>query len=362
MSGLTEAGAQLREDLSTQHGVSREAVQTLMEAVLRGGGTQAQFDIPELGGMGQWSWGGMTMVGDMFNNGLKAQVDALCTEIAQVASRTPLFERSAPKAGTQTGGQFQSQGLGRSGGMSMGLGGASGWWPEGLGQPASQGSQNDLSYAIFPDKHRLAINLAGRVTVYDTGNHEIGGISQQQGSSASWTFTSQYGTVDLRSLKEVREDPEDAPAPDEDTTETADRDAPEAAADLDDGSSGDSTWGPAALDDHEPSLVAEASQVPQLPEASRPPEFAPPRPSPTAEEPQAREPAWSAPAAPEPENDPFAQPRPEPEAPSIYSGARVLNSADEIFAALEKLGALRDIHILSDEEFEAKKAELLSRL
>ena len=43
-----------------------------------------------------------------------------------------------------------------------------------LGQPASMGSQNDLSYAVFPDKQRLAINLAGRVTVYDTGAHQIG--------------------------------------------------------------------------------------------------------------------------------------------------------------------------------------------
>ncbi|EBA06364.1 SHOCT domain-containing protein [Sagittula stellata] len=360
MSGLTEAGAQLREDLSTRHGVSREAVQTLMDAVLRGGGTQAQFDIPELGGMGQWSWGGMTMVGDMFNNGLKAQVDALCTEIAQVASRTPLYERSAPKSGTYSGGQFQSQGLGQPGGMSMGLGGSSGWWPEGLGQPASQGAQNDLSYAIFPGKRRLAINLAGRVTVYDTGNHEIGGISQQQGGNTSWTFTSQYGTVDLRSLQEVREDPEEAPAPQEPTTEAPEQDTPEAATlDMDSGSSGDSTWGPVALDDPDPS-PAEPSQAPELPEASRPPEFTARDNSAAAEDTQ--EPAWVTPPSSEPQNDPFSAPRPEPEAPSIYSGARVLNSADEIFAALEKLGALRDIHILSDEEFEAKKAELLSRL
>lgn len=34
----------------------------------------------------------------------------------------------------------------------------------------------------------------------------------------------------------------------------------------------------------------------------------------------------------------------------------------DVFAALEKLGSLRDMGILSDDEFQAKKAELLSRL
>ena len=37
-------------------------------------------------------------------------------------------------------------------------------------------------------------------------------------------------------------------------------------------------------------------------------------------------------------------------------------NSDQIFAALEKLGSLRDMGILSEDEFAAKKAELLSRL
>jgi hypothetical protein len=91
MTSLTDHGAAVASDLAQRYGVSDQAVQSLMAAVVRGGGTQAQFDIPELGGMGQWSWGGMTMVGDMFNTNLQALVSNLCGEIANAAQQGALF-------------------------------------------------------------------------------------------------------------------------------------------------------------------------------------------------------------------------------------------------------------------------------
>jgi hypothetical protein len=48
----------------------------------------AQFDYRELAGASQWMPGGMTMVGDMFNNGLKAKVDGLCSELSQILAAT----------------------------------------------------------------------------------------------------------------------------------------------------------------------------------------------------------------------------------------------------------------------------------
>ena len=42
----------------------------MVRALMEGNGSQAQFSHPDLGGMGQWSQGGMIMVGDMFNEGL----------------------------------------------------------------------------------------------------------------------------------------------------------------------------------------------------------------------------------------------------------------------------------------------------
>jgi len=50
--------------------------------------------------------GGMTMVGDMFNNSLKATVDNLCTELSNLLARQPGIVSPA----TQT--QSQSQGSG----------------------------------------------------------------------------------------------------------------------------------------------------------------------------------------------------------------------------------------------------------
>ena len=63
-------------------------------AVRRGGGGQAQFSHPDLGGMGQWSRGGMTQVGDMFNNSLKAQVAAACQDLALLAAGEGAAARS----------------------------------------------------------------------------------------------------------------------------------------------------------------------------------------------------------------------------------------------------------------------------
>jgi hypothetical protein len=77
------------------------------------------------------------------------------------------------------------------------------WWPDDLGQPAASGSQNAMRYAFFPDKQRLLIEKDGKLTTYDSGDHRIGGVSQQGSSGTSLTFTSQNGSVDLSELKQV---------------------------------------------------------------------------------------------------------------------------------------------------------------
>lgn len=273
MTYMTDHGLATRDALAQRYGVSGDAVQTLMGAVVNGNGSQAQFSHPELGGMGQWSAGGMTMVGDMFNNNLQALVANLCGDISNAYYQGPFFP---PPPAPSFSGQAQSQGgpsLQVSGG-SMGA-----WWPAELGQPSSSGSQNNLSYAIFPDSRRLAVNLNGQVTVYDTGDHQIGGVGQQQSGDASWTFTSQYGTVYLTQLPVVQPNP------------TQDMAAPQ----------------------------AQAAEM---------------APSPAPPAPMAVEPA-----------------------PQMQGA-----SADDIYGALEKLGSLREMGILTEEEFAAKKAELLARI
>jgi hypothetical protein len=87
---LTDQGLQKINDLAQHYGVSADAVMTLLQALLNSKGTMAQFDHRELGGAGQWMPGGMTMVGDMFNHGLKAKVDGL-----SAGTRCPQPNRAA---------------------------------------------------------------------------------------------------------------------------------------------------------------------------------------------------------------------------------------------------------------------------
>lgn len=178
-------------DIAVRHGLSREAVLAMLHALQVGGGTMAQFEIPELGGSGQWMRGGMTMVGNMFDNALKARVDALCAELSQLMASSDAFPTR------------------RDGSV------ADGWWPSDLGVPSATGGQNDARYAVFPGTRRLAIQNNGDTRVFDTGDHRIGGVQQQQGGLAGVvTFTSQLGTFDVSSLTElgVRQAPEPPPA------------------------------------------------------------------------------------------------------------------------------------------------------
>lgn len=163
-------------DIARRHGLSRDSVLAMVVALRHGGGRMAQFSIPELGGSGQWMRGGMTMVGDMFDHSLKARVDALCTELAQLLSTTRVFPEETH------------------------------WWPAELGVPSSTGGQNDTRYAVFPAARRLAVQARGVTRIFDTAEHQIGGVQQQQGGpSGTLQFTSQLGTFDISSLREVGE-------------------------------------------------------------------------------------------------------------------------------------------------------------
>jgi Short C-terminal domain len=77
------------------------------------------------------------------------------------------------------------------------------WWPRDLGWPNSTGAQNGVRCAYFAPARRLAIEIDGKVTVYDTLDHQIGGFSQQQSHGGSLTFSSQYGLVDVATLPVV---------------------------------------------------------------------------------------------------------------------------------------------------------------
>jgi hypothetical protein len=205
---LTDQGLQKINDLAQRYGVSADAVMTLLQALVNSKGTMAQFDHRELGGAGQWMPGGMTMVGDMFNHGLKAKVDGLCSELSQILAMpfpTPFQSQSQSQGGGQQAGGHDVL---DAGSVSLFVpetpGRASGkWWPAELGFPNGTGAQNQICYAYFNQKRRLAVELNGHVTVYDTLDHQISGVSQQQASGGSLTLTSQHGTVSVSTLPVV---------------------------------------------------------------------------------------------------------------------------------------------------------------
>jgi len=202
---LTDQGWQKITELAQRYGVSTDAVMNLLQSVINGNGTMAQFYHPELGGGGQWMQGGMTMVGDMFNYGLKSKVDGLCSELSQLLSQQPFVPTPASTQSQFQGGQQQSgYGMGGNQGSPVSMfvqdSTSGSWWPSELGSPNGSGGQNNVRYAYFSNARRLAVESNGNVTVYDTLNHQIGGVSQQQGSSGSLTLSSQFGTVDIANL------------------------------------------------------------------------------------------------------------------------------------------------------------------
>jgi hypothetical protein len=256
MSALTAQGRATIADIAARYGLSQDAVEHMARAVANGGGSMAQFNIPELGGNGQWMSGGMTMVGDMFNMGLQNTVQNLCGELSNAMNATRFFEQA----------------------RSMG---GSSWWPQWLGQPSSTGGQNQARYAYFPQARRLAFDHGdGRpVTLLDTGDHQIGGFSQQQSGPGDpymgVSVSSQFGQFSLASFPFAPEDTSQASAP-----------------------------------------------IPPQPGYDAPPE-----------------------------------PVVTPGAPPPQAG-----NGEDILGTIERLARLRDAGALSDEEYSAKKVELLARL
>lgn len=171
---LTQDGRDRLAEAARRHGFPPDAAEAMLAALARGHGRQAQFDHPEFGGMGQWS-GGMLMIGDMFNTALKARVEALIRDLSGLAGSVAPAPQDAPASD----------------------------WPAELGAPSSSGAQNDMRYAVFPTARRLAVRRGGKMVLYDTGDHQISGVSQQQGGGDALSFTSQHGPVSLESLAPV---------------------------------------------------------------------------------------------------------------------------------------------------------------
>ena len=152
-----------------------------------------------------------------------------------------------------------------------------------------------MVYAYFPETRRLALNIAGQITFYDTSDHQVSGVSQQQSGNASLTFTSQHGTVPVTQLRVV-------------TMPSIKQDEPA----------------------QEPQQKVD-SVLNEVTEAGH--------------------------------NEPEPQQQASTQNICATTNTNVSHNAeDDIFSSLEKLAALHKRGILSEQEFNAKKTELLARL
>lgn len=159
------------EAIAKKYNISPATVMHVAHAIQTGNGTQAQFNHPELGGSGQWM-PGMVMIGDAFNQTLKAKVNNLCTELAEAYRANKLSD--APQAMSS---------------MSM-------QWEDEFAGATMRGAQNDTRYAVFADQQRLIILRGGQRLTYALGDHEITGVAQQQsGAAQGLVFTTRRGTI-----------------------------------------------------------------------------------------------------------------------------------------------------------------------
>ncbi|MDJ1500882.1 hypothetical protein [Xanthocytophaga agilis] len=176
------------KEIAAKYHVSEETVKVLLYGLRLSGGTQVQFNIPELGGMGQWQ-SGMVMIGDMFNSSLKDKVNQICTELAV------WIRNSDAHAETQILPDHHRATADKSTTKATPTRSAS-----------FQGSQNGLHYAYYASENVLEIDDNGKKAKYDTTGYQLTGVQQSQdNSSQSVSFTHPGGTLRLKDLKKIKD-------------------------------------------------------------------------------------------------------------------------------------------------------------
>ena len=190
MTKLTPEGERIVQALAEQYKIGADAVKVMLDAVVKGGGTMATFNLPEFGGAGEWMRG-MALMGGMAGNPMMATVDSLCNELsALMAAQASLFMPAS---------QWPASAR---------------WWPAQLGEPSSTGTRASSRYAYFAQIRRLAVDSGGRVEVYDTTGFNISGLAPQGADGDALTFASNRGPVRLDAFPhDYGMTPEAGPAP-----------------------------------------------------------------------------------------------------------------------------------------------------
>lgn len=169
-------------DIAAKYQITEATVRTLLEGLQTTNGFQVQFNSAELGGMGQWQ-SGMVMIGDMFNDGLKAKVAALCAELASfVREHQATQPEESEKKDATVAAPIKTI-------------------------PATfSGSQNGTKYAYYAPQNVLQLEEDGTVSRYSTEGLTLWGVQQSQdGTGKKLKFTHAGGTITVDDLKPALE-------------------------------------------------------------------------------------------------------------------------------------------------------------
>jgi hypothetical protein len=98
----------------------------------------------------------MLMIGDMFNDRLKARVAALCIDVADALGEHPVLEETDERSSAH-------------------------WWPTNFGAPINRGLSERHAVRILPEQQAAGDHDNGKMSTYDTGDHVIVGVSQRKG-------------------------------------------------------------------------------------------------------------------------------------------------------------------------------------
>lgn len=163
-------------DIAARHNLSPAAVEALAQALSRGGGMEAQFNHPDLGGKGHWIPGDIA-IEDANNRVLKNRISRVCEELA-ARYRTV----SVPAVTTR-----QSR-----------------WWDAAYGRADLSGEIAGVRYAFFRATRRLLVQREDTIQIYDTGDHTLIALLTDSSEAAeSLVFETEGGSVQVRDLSPV---------------------------------------------------------------------------------------------------------------------------------------------------------------
>ena len=153
--------------IAQKHALSEEAVTHLFNQLSLGHGTQAQFNHPAFGGIGQWQ-NGMLMISDFSNHALKAKLTGIFAELVELYNQRGGQPTIEAKPETNT-----------------------------LGKPTMVATQNHLTVNYYQDRSLIVItdNQRNRAVTYSVAPHRLTGVSQQNQNNSlySLSFTNDKG-------------------------------------------------------------------------------------------------------------------------------------------------------------------------